>query len=119
VVHGHSSHHPRAIEVYQGKPILYGCGDLINDYEGISGYEMYRGELGLMYFVTLDGARGNLLKLVMRPVTRRRLRLNTSSAEDAAWLAQKMDAECARLGCRVELAPDLTLRLRWESKPAV
>jgi poly-gamma-glutamate synthesis protein (capsule biosynthesis protein) len=113
IVHGHSSHHPRPIEVYQGRPILYGCGDLINDYEGISGYEMYRGELGLLYFVTLDRTHGRLLKLAMRPVTRRRLRLNISSTEEAAWLAKKMDEECARLGCRVELAPDLTLQLRW------
>ncbi|MBC7235480.1 MAG: CapA family protein, partial [Chloroflexi bacterium] len=35
VIHGHSSHHVKGIEVYKGKPILYGCGDLINDYEGI------------------------------------------------------------------------------------
>jgi len=31
LVHGHSSHHPKAIEVYRGKLIRYGCGDLIND----------------------------------------------------------------------------------------
>jgi poly-gamma-glutamate synthesis protein (capsule biosynthesis protein) len=113
VVHGHSSHHPRAIEVYKGKPILYGCGDLINDYEGISGHEMFRDELSLMYFVTF-GHDGYLQKLVMRPVTRRRLRINISSQEEAAWLAKKMDAECARFGGRVGLAPDLTLQLRWK-----
>ncbi|HEU0222333.1 MAG TPA: CapA family protein, partial [Paracoccaceae bacterium] len=33
-VYGHSSHHPLAIEVLSGRPILYGCGDLLNDYEG-------------------------------------------------------------------------------------
>jgi len=42
VVHGHSSHHPKGIEVYKGKPILFGCGDFLNDYEGISGYEDFR-----------------------------------------------------------------------------
>jgi len=30
--------------------ILYGCGDFLNDYEGIRGYEEYRGDLALMYF---------------------------------------------------------------------
>ncbi len=40
VVHGHSSHHPKAIEIHDGKPILYGCGDLLNDYEGIDRYEV-------------------------------------------------------------------------------
>jgi poly-gamma-glutamate capsule biosynthesis protein CapA/YwtB (metallophosphatase superfamily) len=37
IVHGHSSHHPRPIEIYRGRLILYGCGDFIDDYEGISG----------------------------------------------------------------------------------
>ena len=30
--------------------VLYGCGDFLNDYEGIGGNEGFRGELGLMYF---------------------------------------------------------------------
>lgn len=46
IVHGHSSHHANAIEVYKGRLILYGCGDFINDYEGIAGYETYRPDLG-------------------------------------------------------------------------
>jgi poly-gamma-glutamate synthesis protein (capsule biosynthesis protein) len=33
IIHGHSSHHMKAIEVYRGRLILYGCGDLLNDYE--------------------------------------------------------------------------------------
>ena len=36
VIHGHSSHHVKAIEVYNGKLVLYGCGDFRNDYEGKS-----------------------------------------------------------------------------------
>ena len=54
VVHGHSSHHPRAIEIYRDRLILYGCGDFLNDYEGIRGYEPYRDDLALMYFAHLD-----------------------------------------------------------------
>lgn len=45
VIHGHSSHHPRGVEVYGGRVILYGCGDFVNDYEGISGHERYRDDL--------------------------------------------------------------------------
>ncbi|MFD2270191.1 CapA family protein [Undibacterium arcticum] len=58
VVHGHSAHHVKGIEVYHGRPILYGCGDFLNDYEGIGGYEAYRSDLALMYFPTLDAATG-------------------------------------------------------------
>jgi poly-gamma-glutamate synthesis protein (capsule biosynthesis protein) len=36
-VHGHSSHHVRGIEIHDHKAIFYGCGGLLNDYEGISG----------------------------------------------------------------------------------
>jgi poly-gamma-glutamate capsule biosynthesis protein CapA/YwtB (metallophosphatase superfamily) len=39
IVHGHSSHHPRAIEICRDRLILYGCGDFLNDYGGIRGYE--------------------------------------------------------------------------------
>ena len=41
IVHGHSSHHVKAIEVFKGRLILYGCGDFLTDYEGIGGYEMF------------------------------------------------------------------------------
>ena len=57
VVYGHSSHHPRLIEVYRGRLILYGCGDLVNDYEGIQPYRAFRDELRLLYFVSVDPDR--------------------------------------------------------------
>ena len=37
IVHGHSPHHVQGIEVHRGKLIVYGCGDLLNDYERIAG----------------------------------------------------------------------------------
>jgi poly-gamma-glutamate synthesis protein (capsule biosynthesis protein) len=54
IVHGHSSHHPKGIEVYKNKPIIYGCGDLLNDYEGIGRYAPFRADLALMYLPTID-----------------------------------------------------------------
>src|SRR5512145_763756 len=53
VIHGHSSHHVKAIEVYRQKLILYGCGDFIDDYEGIGGHEEFRSDLALMFFPML------------------------------------------------------------------
>ncbi|MBD3219787.1 poly-gamma-glutamate biosynthesis protein [bacterium] len=113
VVYGHSSHHPRAIEVHHDRPILYGCGDLLNDYEGIGGHREYRGELALMYFVELERRSGALRALTMMPVRIARLRLNRAGQDDAAWLARTLDRECKRFGGAVELQPDRTLRLRW------
>ncbi|MFA5017325.1 MAG: CapA family protein [Methylobacter sp.] len=102
VVHGHSSHHPKGVEVYKGKPILFGCGDFLNDYEGISGYEDFRGDLVLMYFVTLDSATGMLASLIMTPLQIRRFRLNYAHPDDVHWLQQIMDRESRPLGTRIE-----------------
>lgn len=103
VVHGHSSHHPKGIEIYKGKPILYGCGDFLNDYEGIGGHEEFRSDLSLMYFVTLDLETGKLVRLIMTPMQIRRFRLNNVQPDDAHWLQQVLDRESRLLGAKVEL----------------
>jgi poly-gamma-glutamate capsule biosynthesis protein CapA/YwtB (metallophosphatase superfamily) len=110
LVHGHSAHHPKAIEVHRGFPVLYGCGDLIDDYEGIAGKEKYRPELGLGYFLDLDPASG-LSRLEMVPFRRRRFRLERAGPADAAWLRDTLDRQCRRLGARVEAGADGTLAL--------
>jgi poly-gamma-glutamate capsule biosynthesis protein CapA/YwtB (metallophosphatase superfamily) len=112
VLHGHSSHHPRPIEVYRDRLILYGCGDFINDYEGISGYEQYRGDLTLMYLPRLshDGA---ISELTLLPYRIRRFRLTHAGREDAAWLQATLDRESLPLGCRIALHGDRRLAARW------
>jgi poly-gamma-glutamate synthesis protein (capsule biosynthesis protein) len=113
IVYGHSSHHPKGIEVYRGKPILYGCGDLINDYEGIGGHERYRAELGLMYFVTMDAAQRELASLELVAMRRRRFSLEHAPSEDAAWLSTRLDEEGRRLGTRIRRRADRVLELCW------
>ena len=114
IVHGHSSHHVKGIEVYQQKLILYGCGDFINDYEGIRGYEKYRGDLSLMYFVTIDPSNGNLVQLEMIPTQMRRFRLNRASKRDTLWLKDILIREGRRLGTRVIEDRNEVLRIKWE-----
>ena len=108
VVHGHSSHHPKGIEIYRGRPILYGCGDLINDYEGIEGYEAFRPGLSLMYFPSFDADSGRLLEFTLSPMRLRRMRLERATRDDAAWLRVAL----GRLGTRIEPRGDGTLSLR-------
>lgn len=98
LVHGHSSHHPKGIEVYRGKAVLYGCGDLLNDYEGIQGHESFRPELALMYFPAIETRSGEVAALTLEPVRIKRFQLQKASAEETAWLAAMMDRECRRLG---------------------
>ena len=113
VVHGHSSHHPKAIEVYHEKPILYGCGDFINDYEGIGGYEEFRSELTLMYFPRLDRVNGGLVDFRLVPLKIRRFRLQRATAQEADWLWQTLDRESARFGTRVSGNDDGSLGVQW------
>lgn len=103
LVHGHSSHHPRGIEVYRDKLILYGCGDLIDDYEGIGGHEAFRGDLVLLYFATLTVDDGALSDLAMVPMRLRRFRLRRASAADATWIASALDRACRPFETRISL----------------
>jgi len=111
IVHGHSSHHPKAIEAYKDRLVLYGCGDFFNDYEGIAGYEEYRGDLAIMYFVTMEAA-GSLAGVEMVPLQIKRFRLNRAPAEEVAWLQQTLDREAGRFGARVEPSAH-GLKLHW------
>ncbi|SEJ85438.1 CapA family protein [Paraburkholderia diazotrophica] len=112
LVHGHSSHHVKGIEVYQDKLILYGAGDFINDYEGISGQEAYRGDLSLMYFPVIELATGKLVELSMTPMQIRRFRVNRAPEEGIRWLEETLNRESRPLGAAVERRADDTLVLR-------
>lgn len=112
LVHGHSSHHPRPIEVYREKLVLYGAGDFIDDYEGIGGYEDYRPDLALMYFADLERESGALTALRISVMQIHRIRLRRASSSDVAWSRDALDRVGAPFGTRVELE-DGMLALRW------
>ena len=111
VVHGHSSHHPRRVEVYRGRLVLHGCGDFIDDYEGIGGHEEYRDDLRLAYLATLAADTGRLADLRMVPLRARRMRLETPTDADRAWLRATLDRVSDGLG--VTLDADGTLGAAW------
>jgi poly-gamma-glutamate synthesis protein (capsule biosynthesis protein) len=128
VVHGHSSHHPIAVEVYRNQPILYGCGDLMNDYEGSIDYAKCRPDLANMYFVRLQIPSGRLLDMTVVPMQIRRFRLQRAGRADARWLCDTLNrggipASAAaklkrwarlrrtRFNCRWELEEDGAIRV--------
>jgi len=115
VLHGHSSHHAKAVEVYRDRLILYGCGDFFNDYEGISGYEEYRGDLALMYFPTIDAATGKLMRLGMTPTRTERFRVARAGARDAIWLRDLLSREGGRFGTSASVDDGGRLSLSWRS----
>ena len=116
LIHGHSSHHPRPIEIYQNKLVLYGCGDFITDYEGITGYEHFRDDLVLMYFPRIDSATGELVTLHMTPLQIRRMQVVRPSTDDREWLRERLANVSRNFGCDLTASPDGTT---FEGQPLV
>ena len=114
IVHGHSSHHVKAIEVYKERLILYGCGDFFNDYEGIRGNEEFRGDLALMYFVDVDRANGKLIELRMAATQVRRFRVCRAGKGDCQRLEALLNREGKRFHTGAKLNAENTLALCWD-----
>lgn len=113
IVHGHSSHHVKAIEVFNGHLVLYGCGDFVTDYEGISGYEMFRSDLAQMYLIEIDSRSGELIAARLVPMHMRRFRLERASVADAQWLCDRLNqlGKPFRTGARLD--KEARLLLEW------
>lgn len=109
VVYGHSSHHVKAVEIHGDGLVLYGCGDFLNDYEGICGYEEFRSELTLMYLAAIDPRQRRLVGARLVPMKVHRFRLNSASDADAEWLCDLLNQLGASLGTRVSVACDHSL----------
>jgi poly-gamma-glutamate capsule biosynthesis protein CapA/YwtB (metallophosphatase superfamily) len=116
VIHGHSSHHAKGIEVYHDRLILYGCGDFLNDYEGIKGYEDYRGDLALMYFANIEPATKKLSAVEIVPLQIRKFNLVRPSGPDIDWVRQTLNRESRRFGTSVAVISPGRLALSWPSK---
>lgn len=116
VVHGHSSHHPLPMEVHRGKPVLYGCGDLINDYEGIRPQKRHRSDLGCLYGLTLERSGGQLRALELVPLQARRLRLGPPDATLREALRGELNEGCSALGTRIDVEAGGRWLLRWDER---
>jgi len=113
LLHGHSSHHPKAIEVYRGKLVLWGCGDFINDYEGIGGHERFRPDLGVMYLPTIDNSSGDLAELELVITRREKFQVRLARAPDTRWLRSVLNRESARFGVTAKVSAESRLTLQW------
>ena len=113
IIHGHSSHHVKGIEIYKEKPIIYGCGDLLSDYEGITGNEQFRDDLGLMYFISMDPKSRKLTQFNLVPTQIRRFKLNQASQTDTQWLAEVLNREGKHFNNEVTINKDNSFTLHW------
>jgi len=109
-IFGHSSHHAKGFEIYRQRLILYDCGDFLIDYEGLKGYEQYRGDLALMYFADFDQANGGLTKLTITPLQIKRLRLVRPLQSDVEWVLKLSTVSAARAGFARSSTPTAAFR---------
>ncbi|MFP3983402.1 MAG: CapA family protein [Desulfurivibrionaceae bacterium] len=115
VFHGHSSHHFKGLEIHRDRPIIYGCGDFLNDYEGIGGHHAYRADLCLMYFPEIDPASGRLKRFQLTPLQIRNFQLKKPVTEDIAWVEAVLNREGRQFGTTVVSRGDGRLDVLWDS----
>ena len=101
VIHGHSSHHAKGIEIYEGKLILYGTGDFVTDYEGIGGHEDLRPWLSPMYFATVDPKSGDIARLEIVLMKLERFRLVAADVDDRDWFVARLQEHSTMVGAVV------------------
>ena len=106
LVHGHSSHHAKGIEIHRGRLILHGCGDFINDYEGLGGRTDCRADLAVAYLARCRLADGTLSALTLFPYRIRRMRLQRADGAEREALRSILDRESAPLGTHVGIGAD-------------
>lgn len=93
--------------------MLYGCGDFITDYEGITGHKAFRGDLAVLYLPRLAVPSGALASLTMRLFRVRNFRLQDPSAAEVAWLQATLDRESKQFGTRVVSETENSLSAIW------
>jgi poly-gamma-glutamate synthesis protein (capsule biosynthesis protein) len=110
LVHGHSSHHARAVEIAGGVPILRGCGDVPTDDEGIEGDEEFRDDPAVAWLPSFRGPPWRLEAFEAAVFRIRRMRLGAAPEADRDRLAAVLERESRPLGVRVEAAAGNRLR---------
>lgn len=117
VVFGHSGHVVRAVEVYQGKPIIYCAGNFVDDY---AVDEIERNDRSFVFMLETENRR--IARLRLHPTVISGLRASLARGQDADEILERMRQLCGLRGSHltveggvgvIELAaPILPLRER-------
>lgn len=108
IIHGHSSHHVQGMELYRGRPVLYGCGDFLDDY---AVHEEYRNDLSAVYEVEYDVEARRCVSLEVVPTACHMMRVSRQLAPgDRRWLCTTMQRLCRAFGTQLQVTPEGTLR---------
>jgi poly-gamma-glutamate capsule biosynthesis protein CapA/YwtB (metallophosphatase superfamily) len=101
IVHGHSSHHVQGIEAYNGRLIIYGCGDFVDDYALVA---EYRNDLSGIWSVQVvestsaDDLQLGTFTFIPTKIDDFRARLLEAGEVDTTWVLEKVKSLSAELG---------------------
>ena len=109
VYYGHSAHICQGIEIYRGRPILYDCGDFIDDY---AVDPVLRNDRSCLFRLMFEA--GQLRRIELLPVVLDIAQVALARREDYEAIAARMEMLCAELGTRLERHAD---RLAYEPQP--
>jgi poly-gamma-glutamate synthesis protein (capsule biosynthesis protein) len=101
VVFGHSAHIVRGVEVYRHRPILYSCGDFIDDYAVDT---LERNDQSCIALVDVDGGRPTRVTLVPTMITRCQARI--ARGQDGRMIVHRLRERCESLGTPVVATSD-------------
>ena len=113
IIHGHSSHHMLSMEIYKEKPVLYGCGDFINDYEGIDTQQIFRDDISMMFFITMNTKNKKLKNVNLVPLIKYQFSLRKPSEEDIKRMESDLNQMGVQFNNRVKKDPNGTFLLQW------
>ncbi len=92
VVFGHSPHIVRGVEVYRGRPVIYGAGDFVDDY-AVDPEE--RNDRSFIFLLETDGGTPRRLRLLPTVIADFQARL---AGRSAPGIADRMQRLCRDLG---------------------
>ena len=93
VVFGHSAHTFRGVEIYRDRPVLYSCGDFVDDY---AVDEIERNDQSFVFILDFDGA--DLCRLLLVPTVIRNFQARLAPQREWRAILQKMLRLSADLG---------------------
>ena len=101
VVFGHSPHVVRGVEMYRGRPILYGCGDFVDDY---AVDPVRRNDQSCIFCLDYDG--GSVRQILLLPTLIARCQACLAGGSARARIVRMMQTLCANLGTAAHEVPE-------------
>jgi poly-gamma-glutamate capsule biosynthesis protein CapA/YwtB (metallophosphatase superfamily) len=99
---GHSAHLVQGIEIFQGKPILYDTGDLVDDY---AVDELARNDLSALFQIKVWPQ--GIERIDLAPVLISNMQANLAPERERAIFLKRLALLCDEMGTELETGPDI------------